>query len=188
MLQRTALAIVGLVEFLVPRQVARSLLAPFAENPDDIEFRRGSVTLLRLGGLALLGWALWRSRDELAELPSRAEELTADEHLPEVDVESDEETPTLQPGTTRFDLAAALYQAADPLAVSELVSRSEGTNWEVGRSTVSATLYRMHRDGLVERQEREEGRGFEYWLSETGRDAVEDADAPVETSPTAAEE
>lgn len=184
MIPRSLLAVIGLVEFLAPRSFARFWLNRCCADPERVELRRWVPLAIRLEGLALLGWVVWSSREDLAGLPEAADPagwIREEEVVPDVEAE---EMPSLQPGTTRFDLAAALYQSDDPLAVSDLVERSAGTDWEVGRSSASATLYRMHSDGVVERREREEGRGFEYWLSASGRQLLEDADTAIEPGTT----
>ena len=138
----------------------------------------------------LLGFALWQHREKIAEFGESAGVPTEFDVVEDVGVEPDisieteeEETPKLRPETTRFTIASALYHADDPLAVSDIVDLAESTDWEVGRSTASATLYRMYRDGLVERQEREDGRGYVYWLADAGEEALDRADAPVGPNP-----
>lgn len=185
MLLRSIVAVIGLLELVVPRRFARFWVRLACKNPEDVELRPWVTRTIRLEGVLLLAWVAWTSRDQLSELPDRSE-LSESIDVPDVDIDAADETSDalmLREGTTRFDIAAVLYHADDPLAVSELVELSEGSDWEVGRSTASATLYRMHTDGLVKRQEREGGRGFEYWLADSGVEAVESADGPVAPDP-----
>ena len=181
---RTALAVIGLIELIAPRRFLNLWIRLCFTNPDEVEVRSWVPTAVRLEGLALVAWVAWTRREQLEEYADAAS-LVRETQPPEIEV-APEDAPSLRPGTTRFDLAAALYQADEPVAVSELVSRSEETEWEVGRSSASATLYRMHRDGLVDRREREEGRGYEYWISDRGRSLLEEGDGPIEpgVSPT----
>lgn len=181
-------AIVGLSELLAPRTVSRLFLASCCENAEEVRLRGWVVTAIRIEGLVLLGWVLWNSREEITDMASLEDVPYWEGEEEPTPVEMEEaEAPTLQTDTTRFDLAAALYQADDSLPVSELVARSEGTDWQVGRSTASATLYRMHQDGLVERREREDARGFEYWLSDSGEAAVESVQGTVDAEAVASE-
>ena len=179
MLLRAVLGLIGLVELIAPRRFARFWVNRCCENPDEVELKSWVITAIRLEGVAILAWVAWASREDLEHVGDPTQWLGEEITTPEIEIEPDETAP-LRPGTTRFDLAAALYQADEPVAVSELVSRSEGTAWEVGRSSASATLYRMHRDGLVDRRERDEGRGFEYWISDDGVAAIEAIDATIE--------
>lgn len=183
-------AIVGLIELLAPKQVANFWLATCCKNSEEIELRSWIGTAVRIEGLMLLGWALWDSRDEMGGWIELDDFDVSDADVPAVEIESTEEEeesdtdlPSLQAGTTRFNLAAALYHSDDPLSVSELVERSEGSDWEVGRSTTSATLYRMHRDGLVDRRERDDARGYEYWLADLGGSALEAVETSLDPEP-----
>lgn len=185
MYARIALAIIALVEIIMPQKVARFCLGIFCENPEDIELRRWVTAGIRLEGLMILGFILWQSRESLESLSDPADlsvEFDAD-HDTEYSTEAPEQGLSLRPETTRYTIASALYHADDPLAVSEIVDMAAGTEWEVGRSTTSATLYRMYRDNLVDRKERDDGRGYAYWLTDTGIDAFEEADTPTESNP-----
>lgn len=190
MLPRIALVAIALLEVLMPKRVAQFTLGLFVENPEDIELRSWVTTGVRLEGLLLLGFVLWKSRDTVSEFRESAGvpgDFDSIDDLPTIETETEEEAaedePVLRPDTTRFTIASALYHADDPQAVSDIVDLAAGTDWEVGRSTASATLYRMYRDDLVERREREDGRGYVYWLSERGEDALESADEPIGPDP-----
>ena len=173
MLLRTIVALVGFIELVAPRRFAQFWVRLTCKDPEDVELRRWVVTSIRLEGVALLGWAIWQHTNAMEdERAGSVDDTIAEFTSPDSEAESDEPTPALRPETTRYDIATALDESDDPLAVSELVDRSADTEWEVGRSTASATLYRMHSDGLVDRQEREAGRGYEYWLSEAGKTAL----------------
>lgn len=190
MLPRIALVAIALFELLMPKRVARFTLGLFVANPEDIELRGWVTTGIRLEGLMLLGFVLWRSREELTEFRESAGvpgDFDSLDDIPTIETETEEEAvedePVLRPDTTRFTIASALYHADDPQAVSDIVDLAAGSDWEVGRSTASATLYRMYRDDLVERREREDGRGYVYWLSDRGRQALEGADEPIAPNP-----
>lgn len=95
-----------------------------------------------------------------------------------------EPSPTLTPGTRRFELASVLYHASEPLRVADFVELSEGTDWDVGRSPASTTLYRMYNDDAVDREEGSDG-SYEYWLTDAGRAALDAAEAAIEPNPFA---
>lgn len=188
MLLRSIVALVGIIELLAPRSFANFWLRLGVKNPEDVELRPWVTRIVRLEGLVLLGWVVWSSREQLTAQTGIDESID----VPDVEItstteesttEDSDEVQVLREGTTRFDIASVLYHADDPLAVAEIVDLSDGTDWEVGRSTASATLYRMHTDGIVERAEREDGRGFEYWLSAAGIDMIEAVDGPVAPDP-----
>lgn len=188
MLLRSIVAIVALIELVAPRKFINFWLALVSKNPDEVELRPWVIRTVRLEGLLLLGWVAWSSRDQLLKSTDFGSTLD----VPEVEIDP---TPTdgtadesadaalLREGTTRYDIASVLYHADEPLAVSELVELSSDSDWEVGRSTASATLYRMYSDGIVERQEREDGRGFEYWIADAGSEAIESQGGPSAPSP-----
>ena len=189
MLPRIALAAIALVEVLLPKTVAQFVVGLLVKNPEDVELRGWVPTLIRMEGLLVLGYLLWRSRDEVAELRESAavpSEFDSIEDIPTIETEPEVEEaaePVLRADTTRFTIASALYHADDPLAVADIVDLAEGSDWEVGRSTASATLYRMYRDDLVDRRERDDGRGYVYWLADRGREALEQADEPIAPNP-----
>ena len=193
MLARVTVAVIGIVELIVPRRVADFLAARLFDAPERVEVRGWVVTAIRIGGLLTLGWALWASRDRLEELVSPQpvadweDDLGPTDEMPPGETTEPEmggaaETgPTpLRPDTTRFTIATFLAESEDPVPVSEIVEESVGTDREIGRSTASATLYRMYQDGLVDRRERDEGRGYVYWLTDDGEGALDAADEPVE--------
>lgn len=87
---------------------------------------------------------------------------------------SGEPEPTLNPGTRRWALASVLAHTDDALAASEIVDSLDGTDWEMNQSNVSAELYNMFNDGLVDRS----GSPYEYELTELGRSTLQErADA-----------
>ncbi len=178
--RRLLVALVGLVEVLAPRRIAAFWIGLCCRNPDQVELRPWVIHAIRIEGLALLGWVAWQSRDAIDDTePDRAtiEEPTYQEESAD--------TPAIDPDTRRFDIAAVLYHTDEPLSVAEVVDLSADTTWEIGRSTASATLYRMYNESLVDRAERDgEGR-FEYWLTEDGRAAVESSDVTIEPNPFA---
>lgn len=217
MILRSIIGLVGAIQLLAPRRVTRFWLARCCRNPEEIEVKPWVLALVRLEGLVLIGWVLWKSREDIAEatgsdrLPGMGD---AGEEEPWVSTEEEEESsaaeerqaptpettseaesepaetddrPTLTPGTRRFELASVLYHADEPLTVADFVDLSEGTDWEVGRSPASTTLYRMYNDDAVDRQEGPEG-SYEYWLTDAGRDVLEEADAEIEPNPFAGAE
>ena len=176
--RRLLVALVGLVEVLAPRRIASFWVSLCCRNPDQVELRPWVIHAIRIEGLALLGWVAWRSRDVIAE---------PDPDAPAVEEPTYQESPTvtpkLDPDTRRFDIAAVLYHADEPQSVAEVVDLSAGTPWEIGRSTASATLYRMYNETLVDRDERDDEGRFEYWLTDEGRQALEASDASIEPNP-----
>ncbi len=195
MILRSVLAVVGFLTVVAPRRIAAFWFARCTTNPEDVEIRPWVLHAIRLQGLAMLGWVLWQSREEFQELMGGAsdwdDEISFDDDwsvTEETDEEAtttdgDEDLPTLTPETRRFDMAAILHHADDPLTVSEIVDLSDGTEWEIGRSPASATLYRMFNDGVVDRREREEDGSYEYWLTEEGEASLGRTDATIEPNP-----
>lgn len=182
--RRIPVTVVALIDLLAPRRILGSILWLLAEDTAEVGPRRGTVALLRLKGLVLLGWVAWQSRDAFGYT---ATEFNAEIDLDEVEPPAQpEDGPTLTPGTRRHDIASVLYHADAPLAASDVVDLSEDTEWEMGRSTASATLYRMFNDDLVEREERPEDGSFEYWLTDTAGELLERADEPIRPDPFAA--
>ena len=185
MYARIALAVIALIEIIMPEKVARTFFALFCENPEEIELRRWVTAGIRLEGLMILGFVIWQSRQSLESLSEPTDlsvEFDADNGA-DVGSQDEQRGFGLRPETTRYTIASALYHADDPLAVSEIVDMAAGTEWEVGRSTTSATLYRMYRDNLVDRNERDDGRGYAYWLTDGGVEAFEEAETPAESNP-----
>lgn len=196
---------IGLIELLTPRRFADFWVKRCCANPEEVELRPWVYSLIRVEGALILGYVLWQSKaedgfDEVVSTDWTEEEPAVDDEASvgiespdtEVDAVSEEEEETVvetepkssfQPETTRFDLAAVLYHAEDPLTVSEIVDLLEGSEWEVGRSTTSATLYRLYNDGLVDREQPEDGRGYEYWLTGAGEADLEATDAQIEPDP-----
>ena len=200
MLIRVVIAALGLLEALAPRRVANVFLSIACTNPEDVELRPWVIHCIRLEGLALIGYVLWQSRDDLQSVvqPGSLEEYDVDyeewedepwedapsgEPAPAEESATAESLPTITPETRRFDLAAVLYHSEDPLTVSEIVDLSDGTDWAVGRSPASATLYRMFNDGVVDREQRAADNSFEYWLTPAGTEALEALEAPIEPDP-----
>ena len=182
---RIPIVIIALIELIAPRRLNRAFLGFFTPDAKDVELRWWVAPLTRLEGLALLGWVVWQSRDELGgyapeELEADIEEFTSEEP------EFPEDQPTLTPGTRRHDIASVLYHADDPQAASDLVDLSSETEWEMGRSTASATLYRMFNDGLVERRERADDGSYVYWLTPAAKRILETEDEPIHPNPFAA--
>lgn len=179
---RIPIAIVALIEIIAPRRLNRAFLGVFTPDAQDVELRWWVTPLTRLEGLVLLGWVVWQTRDELdgyapREFDAEFEEVTTDE--PSVA----DDRPTLTPGTRRHDIASVLYHAEDPQAASDLVDLSAETDWEMGRSTASATLYRMYNDGLVDREERSDDGSYVYWLMPAAESILEEGDDPIAPNP-----
>jgi hypothetical protein len=63
-LDRTALALVGLVELLFPRRVVDFWMGLAAAEGSDVELRPWVYTAARVEGLVLLLWALRKGRDD----------------------------------------------------------------------------------------------------------------------------
>ena len=179
--RRLPVAIIGLVEVLAPRQIANFWVARCCRNPEEVALRPWVVHAIRLEGLMLLAWVVWRSRNVLGDFEPITKEAEEETRQPVPDEPTFE--PRLDPDTRRFDIAAVLYHADEPLSVAEVVELSSGMPWEIGRSTASATLYRMYNEELVDRSERDDEGRFEYWLTEQGTRAVEAADATIEPNP-----
>lgn len=181
--RRIPVAVVAVIELLAPRQVIGALVRLLAADRGDARPRPALVALLRLKGLAMLGWVAWQSRDALGYGP---EEFDADIDIDHVETPAEpEDGPTLTAGTRRHDIASVLYHADEPLAASDVVELSEDTDWEMGRSTASATLYRMFNDDLVDRQERADDGSFEYWLTDMGESVLEEDEDPIRPDPFA---
>lgn len=182
--KRIPIALVALVDLLAPRRLLGGLVRLLAADGKAARPRRGAVALLRLKGLVLLGWVVWQSRDAIGYAPADFDTEIDLEHVEES--EPAEDRPKLTPGTRRHDIASVLYHADEPLAASDIVDLSEGTDWEMGRSTASATLYRMFNDDLVAREERTDDGSFEYWLTDAGEDILEGSDESIRPDPFAA--
>lgn len=213
MILRTIVGIIGVLEVIAPGRVIRSLLGLCCRDADEIELRSWVVAAVRLEGLLLVGLVLWQSRDALGEMTRPAEppteidvgetpdsvadastaETEADAPTPAATQDRGDEAdgvadlPTLTPDTRRFQLASVLFHADEPLTVRDFVDLSEGTDWELGRSPASTTLYRMFNDGAVDREEGPNG-AYEYWLTDAGRRALEAADAEPSPDPFATAE
>lgn len=182
--RRIPVTLVALIEVLAPERMLAGVVRLLAKDAGAARPRRTLVALLRLKGLVLLGWVAWQSRDAIGYA---ATEFDTEIDLEEVEPPTrPEDRPTLTPGTRRHDIAAVLYHADAPLAASDVVDLSEDTDWEMGRSTASATLYRMFNDDLVAREERTDDGSFEYWLTETAQELLERADEPIRPDPFAA--
>ncbi len=182
--RRIPVTVIALIEVLAPGRLLNTVIRLLATDAADTRPRRALVALLRLKGLVLLGWVAWQSRDAIGYATT---EFDTEIDLEEVEPPAQpEDGPTLTPETRRHDIAAVLYHADEPLAASDVVDLSEDTDWEMGRSTASATLYRMFNDDLVAREERTDDGSFEYWLTETGEGILERADEPIRPDPFAA--
>lgn len=183
--RRIPLAVIALFEVLAPRRFNRFWIGLVSPDATDVRLRWWVAPLTRLEGLVLLGWIAWENRESL---PGYApEEIGAGIDVDAFGEESaGAEGPALTPGTRRHDIASVLYHADEPLAASEVVDLSSETDWEMGRSTASATLYRLYNDALVEREERADDGSFVYWLSDAGRDRLEAEDGPIAPNPFAA--
>ncbi len=182
--KRIPVTFVALLDLLAPRRLLGGVVGLLAANGDSVEPRRGAVALLRLKGFVLLGWVAWQSRDAIGYAPA---EFDTDIDLEHVEsAEQPDDRPQLTPGTRRHDIASVLYHADEPLAASDVVDLSEGTDWEMGRSTASATLYRMFNDDLVAREERTDDGSFEYWLTELAEEILENAEDAIRPDPFAA--
>lgn len=179
---RIPVVIVALIELLTPRRFNRAVIGLVSPDATDVRLRWWVAPLTRLEGLVLLGWVIWKSRDLL-------EGYSPDEIDTAIDIdeigrqEAAEDGPKLTPGTRRHDIASVLYHSDEPLAASEVVELSSETDWEMGRSTASATLYRMYNDGLVEREERSDDGSFVYWLTPSAEGILETDDGPIDPNP-----
>lgn len=184
---RIPVAIIALFEVIAPRRFNRAWIRIVSPDADEVELRPWVAPVTRLEGLLLLGWVAWRSREELRGYAPEEIDTGIDiDQIGEPEPTVIEDGPTLTPGTRRHDIASVLYHADDPLAASDVVELSEGTDWEMGRSTASATLYRMHNDGLVDRKERPDDGSFMYWLTSAAEDILETGDEPIDPNPFAA--
>lgn len=172
--KRMPLVAVALVGLIAPRRLHRALLRVVTSEPDDATLRSWVAPLTRLAGAGVLGWTLWRHRSLVGYRPEDIEELGISEP---------ESEPALTPGTRRHDIASVLYHAEDPQSASDIVDLSADTEWEMGRSTASATLYRMYNDDLVARQERSDDGSYEYWLTASAKRALETDEGSVEPDP-----
>ena len=180
---RIPAVIIGLFELFAPRRFHRTWLKLVTPDADGIEFRRWVAPATRLEGLALLGWVVWKSRDLGGYAPDEIDAGIDIDHIDDSEPTELENGPTLTPGTRRHDIASVLYHADDPLAASDVVELSDGTDWEMGRSTASATLYRMHNDDLVDRKERPDDGSFSYWLTSNAEHLLEQEEEPIGPNP-----
>lgn len=107
------------------------------------------------------------------------EESEEDEKESESEKESeeDDEEISINSGTNRFYSASVLYNSAKPVVPRDIESRLEGTEWEVSRSSISATLGKLYSGGLVTRSKRrgEHGQPYEYVLTDDGEEKIEEA-------------
>lgn len=179
---RIPITILAIIQIIAPRRFNRFWIGLVSPDAEEIELRSGVPTLTRVEGLVLLGWVLWRSREDLGDYAP--EDIDTGIEIEDIGVTEDDQ-PTLTEGTRRFDIASVLYHAEDSLAASDVVDLSEGEDWEMGRSTASATLYRMYNDDLVDREEREDDGSFVYWLTEQGQETLESGEAPIRPNPFA---
>ena len=207
MILRIIVGFIGLIQIVAPHAVTRFWLGRCCQNPEDIQVKPMTIAAVRVQGLVLVGWVLWQSREEIAGRTGYGGDLEPEfgeewldepeEHVPSViDTESDDEEeegdedeqaeqhrPTLTPGTRRFELASVLYHADGPLTVADIVELSEGTDWELGRSPASTTLYRMYNDDAVEREQGDAG-SYQYWLTEAGQRVLEESDEEIAPKPS----
>lgn len=184
---RIPVALIAIVELIAPRRFNRTLIKLLSPDADDIRLRWWVAPATRIEGLILLGWVVWQSREAIGGYAPDEFDGTIDiDQITDDHPTDDSGGPRLRPGTRRHDIASVLYHADDPLSASEVVDLSRETDWEMGRSTASATLYRMFNDGLVAREERSEDGSFVYWLTSDARGILESADAPIDPNPFAA--
>ena len=99
--------------------------------------------------------------------PEEEEEEEADEEDEEATDDQQQWPPTLNPGTRKWTLAAMLYAADDPLTVRDVVEQSDS---ELSQSVVSAGLYNMFQEDLVDR----DGSPFAYELAEDAVSLLEE--------------
>ena len=91
MYARIIIAVVGLIEVLMPDRVAKLWVGLFVEDPGDVAIRRWVRTGIRLEGFALIALALWMSREQLEEISESAGVPTDFEAIEDVpSVETDE--------------------------------------------------------------------------------------------------
>lgn len=209
MIVRSVVFIIGVLEVLLPRRVVDFWMDRAVTDPENVEVRPWVYTVARLEGVVLVAWALYRfqsrsqtERPSASEVPPSNGEgsgITADvtdgsprsvsgngQDRPTTEAEtgsSDSATVTITPGTRKFTLASSLYHAESPLTVNELVDVFAGTGNEMTSSNVSAALYTMHQDDIVNRRKRGGDGSFEYWLTDDAIRVLETLEEPIEPNP-----
>lgn len=82
--------------------------------------------------------------------------------------ECDPKVGTYNIGTHRWKIAAFLYRQNEPLQLSHIEAFLEGTEWEIGYKSLSATLSKMKSDNLVSKEPLPATSHKGYTLSEKG--------------------
>lgn len=202
----------GLLEILAPRRVVDFWMELAVTESDSVELRPWVYSVTRIEGVILVLWAVYRFQsnpppmgetmaewsepvENSTETPrqessgARDESAGIDGHT--IDISGPEEAAedkldvgfSITPGTRKFLLASTLYHASKNLTVNELVELYEGTEHEMSSSNVSAALYTMHEDGIVDRQKRGGDGSYEYWLTDAAIEVLEVTDEPLEPNP-----
>lgn len=110
------------------------------------------------------------------------------EDVPEIEQQRQDrkasgELPPMNSGTRRFTIASILYHADGYLTTGDLADITEGEEWELSQSALSTELYRMYGDFVVHRRQKRGNGAYEYWLTNMGTEALEEADADIEPDP-----
>lgn len=203
----------GVLEILVPRRVVDFWMDLAVADGDSVELRPWVYSAARIEGIILVVWAVYRLQstsesptgetaaewsepvESSTETPGQertgARDETTDIDGHTIDISGPDEAAednlevgfTITPGTRKFLLAATLYHASENVTVNELVELYEGTEHEMTSSNVSAALYTMNEDGIVDRQKRGGDGSYEYWLSDAAVEVLEVLDEPLEPNP-----
>ena len=119
---------------------------------------------------------------EIIEEPT--EEVTAESTGESTSESIEEDTeekslPKISPGTNKYAIGAVIYNSDDDPTTREISEALEGTNHELDVSPISADLYQMYDNGLVERH----GSPNHHVLTEDGKEVLERTDAPIVPDP-----
>lgn len=95
--------------------------------------------------------------------------------------EKDPSAGTFKIGTNPWKVAAFLFRQNEPLRLGHIELYLEGTKWEIGYKSLSATLSNLKSDGFVEKENIQNSSYDGYILSEKGeqrmQNTIEEADS-----------
>ena len=112
-------------------------------------------------------------------------ESTGESTSESTEEDTEEKTlPRISPGTNKYAIGAVIYNSDDDPTTREISEALEGTNHDLDVSPISADLYQMHQNGLVERH----GSPNHHVLTEDGKEVLERTDAPIVPDPLEEEE
>lgn len=100
--------------------------------------------------------------------------------------EGEVEPVTVSTGTWEYRVASLLAHTDEPLTAADAADRLEGTEWELPKGRLSTTMGQLYQNDIADRATRpSDGPGkdpFEYWLSDAGAEALEDAEDQAEAA------